>query len=216
VQGAVFIKRAPCLPEAKMGYLVLAINAILVQNILLAQYLGNCPFLGVSKKMDTAVGMGMGVIFVMTFSTFITWFIHHYILVTLGIEYLQTIVFILVIAALVQLIEMFLKKSVPALYRALGIFLPLITTNCAILGVAVLVIRKEFNSLESLFFAIFSGIGFALALVVFAGIRERFQVAYIPKNFQDTAIALVTAGLMAMAFLGFKGIDNSLTALMVK
>jgi electron transport complex protein RnfA len=199
-----------------MAYLILAINAILVQNILLAQYLGNCPFLGVSKKMDTATGMGMAVIFVITFSTFITWFIHHYILVRLGIEYLQTIVFILVIAALVQLIEMFLKKSVPALYKALGIFLPLITTNCAILGVAVLVIRKNFNSIESLFFAIFSGIGYALALILFAGIRERFQVAYIPKNFQDTAIALVTAGLIAMAFLGFKGIDTSLTALMMK
>jgi electron transport complex protein RnfA len=199
-----------------MEYLVLAINAILVQNILLAQYLGNCPFLGVSKKMDTAGGMGMAVIFVMTFSTFITWFIHHYILVKLGIEYLQTIVFILVIAALVQLIEMFLKKSVPALYKALGIFLPLITTNCAILGVAVLVIRKDFNSIESLFFAIFSGVGYALALLLFAGIRERFQVSYIPKNFQDTAIALVTAGLMAMAFLGFKGIDSSVTALMMK
>ncbi len=197
-----------------MEYIVLAINAILVKNILLAQYLGNCPFLGVSKKMDTAAGMGMAVIFVMTFATFITWFIHHYILVTLGIEYLQTIVFILVIAALVQLIEMFLKKAVPALYKALGIFLPLITTNCAILGVAVLVIRKEFNSIESLFFAIFSGMGFALALILFAGIRERFQVSHIPKNFQDTAIALVMAGLMAMAFFGFKGIDSTLTALM--
>jgi electron transport complex protein RnfA len=199
-----------------MEYIVLAINAILVKNILLAQYLGNCPFLGVSKKMDTAAGMGMAVIFVITFSTFITWFIHHYILVVLGIEYLQTIVFILVIAALVQLIEMFLKKAVPALYKALGIFLPLITTNCAILGVAVLVIRKELNSIESLFFAIFSGMGFALALILFAGIRERFQVSYIPKNFQDTAIALVTAGLMAMAFFGFKGIDSTLTALTIK
>jgi electron transport complex protein RnfA len=119
-----------------------------------------------------------------------------------------------VIAALVQLIEMFLKKAVPALYKALGIFLPLITTNCAILGVAVLVIRKEFNSIESLFFAIFSGIGFALALILFAGIRERLQVSYIPRNFQDTAIALVMAGLMAMAFFGFKGIDSTLTALM--
>jgi len=199
-----------------MEYIVLAINAILVKNILLAQYLGNCPFLGVSKKMDTAAGMGMAVIFVMTFSTFITWFIHHYILVTFGIEYLQTIVFILVIAALVQLIEMFLKKLVPGLYKALGIFLPLITTNCAILGVAVLVIRKEFNSVESLFFALFSGIGFALALVIFAGIRERFQISYIPKNFQDTAIALVTAGLLAMAFYGFRGIDTTLTALTIK
>jgi electron transport complex protein RnfA len=199
-----------------MEYIVLAINAILVKNILLAQYLGNCPFLGVSKKMDTAAGMGMAVIFVMTFATFITWFVHHYLLVTFGIEYLQTIVFILVIASLVQLIEMFLKKLVPALYKALGIFLPLITTNCAILGVAVLVIRKDFNFVDSLFYALFSGVGFALALVLFAGIRERFEISHIPKAFQDTAIALVMAGLMAMAFFGFKGIDSSLTALMME
>ncbi|MCP5104323.1 MAG: RnfABCDGE type electron transport complex subunit A [bacterium] len=199
-----------------MEYIVLAINAILVKNILLAQYLGNCPFLGVSKKMDTAAGMGMAVIFVMTFATFITWFVHHYLLVTFGLEYLQTIVFILVIAALVQLIEMFLKKMVPALYKALGIFLPLITTNCAILGVAVLVIRKDFNFVDSLFYALFSGAGFALALVIFAGIRERFEISFIPKAFQDTAIALVMAGLIAMAFFGFKGIDSSLTALMME
>ncbi len=196
-----------------MEYIVLAINAILVKNILLAQYLGNCPFMGVSKKMDTAAGMGMAVVFVMTFATFITWFVHHYLLVTFGIEYLQTIVFILVIAALVQLIEMFLKKMVPALYKALGIFLPLITTNCAILGVAVLVIRKDFGLVESLFYALFSGVGFALALVIFAGIRERFEISFIPKAFQDTAIALVMAGLIAMAFFGFQGIDASLTAL---
>jgi electron transport complex protein RnfA len=199
-----------------MEYIVLAINAILVKNILLAQYLGNCPFLGTSKKMDTAAGMGMAVIFVMTFATFITWYIHHFILVKFGIEYLQTIVFILVIAALVQLIEMFLKKAVPPLYKALGIFLPLITTNCAILGVAVLVIRNDFGFIESIFYALFSGMGFALALVVFAGIRERFQIAFIPKAFQDTSIALVTAGLMAMAFFGFKGIDSSLVALTMK
>lgn len=197
-----------------MEYIVLAINAILVKNILLAQYLGNCPFLGVSKKMDTASGMGMAVIFVMTFATFITWFVHHYLLVTFGIEYLQTIVFILVIAALVQLIEMFLKKMVPGLYKALGIFLPLITTNCAILGVAVLVIRKDMGMVESLFYALFSGAGFALALVIFAGIRERFEISFIPRAFQDTAIALVMAGLIAMAFFGFQGIDTSLTALM--
>ena len=199
-----------------MEYIILAINAILVKNILLAQYLGNCPFLGVSKKMDTATGMGMAVIFVMTFATCITWFVHHYILVTLQIEYLQTIVFILVIASLVQLIEMFLKKLVPALYKALGIFLPLITTNCAILGVAVLCINKEFNFLQSLFYALFSGVGFALALVLFAGIRSRFEISFIPKALQDTAIALVMAGLMALAFYGFVGIDNSLQALTLK
>jgi electron transport complex protein RnfA len=199
-----------------MEYIILAINAILVKNILLAQYLGNCPFLGVSKKMETASGMGMAVIFVMTFATSITWFVHHYILVTLQIEYLQTIVFILVIAALVQLIEMFLKKLAPALYKALGIFLPLITTNCAILGVAVLCINKEFNFMQSLFYALFSGVGFALALILFAGIRGRFEISFIPRALQDTAIALVMAGLMALAFYGFVGIDNSLKALMIK
>lgn len=199
-----------------MEYIVLAINAILVKNILLAQYLGNCPFMGVSKRMQTAAGMGAAVIFVMTFATVITWLFHYNFLIPLGIEYLQTIVFILVIAALVQLIEMFLKKLVPALYQALGIFLPLITTNCAILGVAVLVIRKELGLIDSTLFALFSGVGFSLALIIFAGIRERFRVSYIPRAFQDTAIALVTAGLIAMAFFGFQGIDSSLTALTMK
>lgn len=199
-----------------MGIIVLAINAILVQNILLIQYLGNCPFLGVSKKMDTATGMGMAVIFIMTVATTITWGIHYSILIPAKLEYLQTIVFILVIASLVQLIEMILKKMMPALYRALGIFLPLITTNCAILGVALLVVRKEFGFLDSMFYALFSGIGFALALVLFAGIRERFEISYIPKALQDTAIALVMAGLMALTFMGFTGIDSSLKALIVK
>jgi len=196
-----------------MEYIVLAVNAILVKNILLAQYLGNCPFLGVSKKRETASGMGMAVIFVMTFATAITWVVHHFVLIKLKVEYLQTIVFILVIAALVQLVEMFLKKIIPGLYQSLGIFLPLITTNCAILGVALLVIRKDFNFVQSLFYAIFSGAGFALALILFAGIRERFEISFIPKTLQDTAIALVMAGLMALAFFGFKGIDSSLTAL---
>ena len=199
-----------------MEYIILAINAILVKNILLAQYLGNCPFMGVSKKMETATGMGMAVIFVMTFATSITWFVYHYILIILQIEYLQTVVFILVIAALVQLIEMFLKKLAPALYKALGIFLPLITTNCAILGVAVLCINNELNFLQSLFYALFSGVGFALALILFAGIRGRFEISFIPRALQDTAIALVMAGLMALAFYGFLGIDNSLQALMMK
>ena len=189
-----------------MEYLVLVINAILVKNILLAQYLGNCPFLGVSKKMDTAVGMGMSVIFVMTFATSITWFVHDYILVTLQIEYLQTIVFILVIAALVQFIEMFLKKSVPPLYRSLGIFLPLITTNCAVMGVALINIKKEYDLIHMLVFSITSGIGFSLALILFAGIREKFETARIPASYQGTAIGLVTAGLMALAFFGFKGL----------
>ena len=199
-----------------MEYIVLAVNAVLVKNILLAQYLGNCPFMGVSKKTDTAAGMGMAVVFVMTFATFITWFVHYYILVTFKIEYLQTIVFILVIASLVQLIEMFLKKSVPALYRSLGIFLPLITTNCAILGVAVLVISKDFSLLQSIMYALFSGIGFALALVIFAGIRERFEISHIPFAFRDMSIALITAGIIAMAFYGFKGLDTSLKYLLIK
>lgn len=186
---------------------------MLVKNILLAQYFGNCPFLGVSKKMDTAIGMGMSVMFVMTFATFVTWFVHHYFLVTFHIEYLQTIVFILVIAALVQLVEMFLKKLIPALYKALGIFLPLITTNCAVLGVAILVIRKDFDLVNGLLFALASGAGFSLAITLFAGIRERFQISYIPKALQDTAIALVMAGMMALAFFGFSGIDASLAAL---
>jgi len=199
-----------------MEYIVLAVNAILVKNILLAQYLGNCPFMGVSKKTDTAAGMGMAVIFVMTFATFITWFVHHYFLVAFEIEYLQTIVFILVIASLVQLIEMFLKKSVPALYRSLGIFLPLITTNCAILGVAVLVITKDFSFIQSILYALFSGIGYALALVIFASIRERFEISHIPAAFRDTSIALITAGIIAMAFYGFKGLDTSLKSILLK
>ena len=196
-----------------MEYIILAINAILVKNILLAEYLGNCPFMGVSKKMDTAIGMGISVIFVMTFATAITWFFHNYFLVAFHIEYLQTIVFILVIAALVQLVEMILKKLVPPLYKALGIFLPLITTNCAVLGVAILCIRRDFDFLHSMIFAVASGIGFTLALILFSGIRERFEVSHVPRALQDTAIALVMAGLMALAFFGFKGVDSSLKAL---
>ena len=199
-----------------MEIIVLAINAILVKNILLAQYLGNCPFLGVSKKINTAIGMGFAVIFVMTLATLFTWVVYAYVMVKLGIEYLQTIVFILVIAALVQLVEMFLKKAVPPLYRALGIFLPLITTNCAILGVAVLCVNKDFNLTKSLLYAFFSGCGFLLALILFAGIRERFEINYIPKPLQDTAIALITAGLLALCFFGFLGIDSSLKTLMIK
>ncbi|MFH1729716.1 MAG: RnfABCDGE type electron transport complex subunit A [Pseudomonadota bacterium] len=196
-----------------MEYLVIIINAMLVKNILLAQYLGNCPFLGVSKKTSTAFGMGIAVIFVMTFATIITWVVHNYFLVAFKLEYLQTIVFILVIAALVQLVEMFLKKAIPPLYQALGIFLPLITTNCAVLGVALICVKDGMNSVDSLVYAVASGSGFALALILFAGIRERFEIAYIPRALQDTAIALVMAGLMALAFFGFMGIDASLKTL---
>lgn len=188
-----------------MDYLTLAISAIFISNILLIQYLGNCPFLGVSKKMDTAVGMSGAVIFVMTLAAIITWVVQYKVLVPFHLEYLQTIVFILVIAALVQFIEMFLKKSVPPLYRSLGIFLPLITTNCAVLGVALINIKEEYNFLQMLVFSITSGLGFALALILFAGIREKFETARIPKSYEGTAIGLITAGLMALAFFGFRG-----------
>jgi electron transport complex protein RnfA len=191
-----------------MEYIVLVISAVLVKNILLAEYLGNCPFLGVSKKMDTAIGMGMAVIFIMTLAGVITWIIQRYALDPFNIGYLQTIVFILVIAALVQLVEMFLKKSIPPLYQALGIFLPLITTNCAVLGVAIINIRKEFDFVSMLIFSFASAVGFALALILFAGLRERFEITNIPKPLQGTAIGLVTAGLMALAFF-----DSALKAL---
>ena len=196
-----------------MEYIVLVISAVLVKNILLAEYLGNCPFLGVSKKMDTAIGMGMAVIFIMTLAGVITWIIQKYALDPFNIGYLQTIIFILVIAALVQLVEMFLKKSIPPLYQALGIFLPLITTNCAVLGVAIMNIRKEFDFINMLIFSFASAVGFTLALILFAGLRERFEITDIPKPLQGTAIGLATAGLMALAFFGFVGVDNALKAL---
>jgi electron transport complex protein RnfA len=188
-----------------MEFLTLTISAIFISNILLMQYLGNCPFLGVSKKMDTALGMSGAVIFVMALSAMITWAVQYKVLVPYRLEYLQTIVFILVIAALVQFIELFLKKSVPLLYRALGIFLPLITTNCAVLGVALLNIKKDYDFSHMVVFSVTSALGFSLALVLFAGIREKFETARIPGTYQGTAIGLITAGLMALAFLGFTG-----------
>jgi len=188
-----------------MDLIMLVIGAILVKNILLMQYLGNCPFLGTSKRMETAIGMGMAVIFTMTLSTAITWLVSRAILVPLGLEYLRTIAFILVIAALVQFVEIFMKKAMPALYQALGIFLPLITTNCAILGVALLVVEKQYDFVHMMVFGPASAAGFALALILFAGIRERFRIAHMPRTIQDTAIGLITAGLMSLAFLGFKG-----------
>ena len=193
-----------------MEYIVLAISAILVKNILLAEYLGNCPFLGVSKKMDTAVGMGMAVIFVMTLAGVITWMVQKFLMDPLGLGYLQTIVFILVIAALVQLVEMFLKKSIPPLYRSLGIFLPLITTNCAVLGVAIMNVKREHDFVSTLIFSVSSAVGFFLALVLFTGLRERFEISRIPRPLRGTAIGLVTAGLIALAFFGFVGVDASL------
>jgi electron transport complex protein RnfA len=184
---------------------LLIISAILVKNILLMQYLGNCPFLGVSKRMETAVGMGMAVIFTLVLASTITWLVSREILVPYDLVYLQTIVFILVIAALVQFIEIFMKKTIPALYQALGIFLPLITTNCAVLGVAILCVRNEYGFVEMVIYSLGSASGFALALILFAGIRERFRISRIPKPLQETSVALITAGLMSLAFLGFKG-----------
>ena len=189
------------------------ISAIFVNNIVLSQFLGICPFLGVSKKIDTAIGMGGAIAFVLTLATIITWLVQKYVLDAFGLQYLQTLSFILVIAALVQMVEIILKKVSPALYQALGIFLPLITTNCAVLGVAILVIQKDFNLLESVVYAFSTAIGFALALIVFAGIREQQALVRIPKGMQGMAIVLVTASLLSLAFMGFSGVDGGLKAL---
>jgi len=196
-----------------MEYVILVITAVLIKNILLAEYLGNCPFLGTSKRLDTAIGMGMAVIFVLTIASAITYLVQYYILNPLDLGYLQTIAFILVIASLVQLVEMFLRKFAKALYTALGIFLPLITTNCAVLGAAILVIRREYSFLEGIIFSFSAASGFSLALILMAGIRERLEVANIPKPLVGTAIGLVIAGLMSLAFFGFMGVDASLKAL---
>jgi len=188
------------------AYMLLIVSAILVNNILLAQFLGNCPFLGTSNKMSTATGMAMAVTFVMTFAGAITWLVQRYMLIPYELEYLQTIAFILVIAALVQLVEIVLQKTAPALYQALGIFLPLITTNCAVLGVAIINIQKNYDMMETLVHSFASAIGFGLALVIFAGIRERFVLSRMPKVLQGTASGLITAGLMALIFQGFQGL----------
>jgi electron transport complex protein RnfA len=177
-----------------------------VNNIVLSQFLGICPFLGVSKKIDTALGMSGAVAFVMTIATIVTFLIQVYVLEPLQIGYLQTISFILIIAALVQLVEIILKKISPALYQALGVFLPLITTNCAILGVAIMVIQKDFTLLQSVVFAISTAIGFGLALILFAGIREQLNLVSLPRGMKGTPAALLVAGLLAMAFMGFAGI----------
>ena len=200
-----------------MAYFLIFISAIFVNNIVLSQFLGICPFLGVSKKIDTALGMGAAVTFVLTVATIVTYLLQQ-LLVAWHIEFLQTIVFILVIAALVQMIEIILKKISPALYQALGVFLPLITTNCCILGVAIIVADPEqlmaklpgdalsANLLTGTLFAFATAIGFALALVIFAGIREQLAFSKVPKAMQGTPIALLTAGLLAMAFMGFSGV----------
>ncbi|MFB6340507.1 electron transport complex subunit RsxA [Saccharicrinis sp. FJH62] len=189
-----------------MEYILIFISAIFVNNIVLSQFLGICPFLGVSKKIDTAVGMTGAVTFVMVIATIVTYLIQKYILDAFGIGFLQTITFILVIAALVQLVEIILKKVSPPLYQALGVFLPLITTNCAILGVAIMTIQKEYNLLEGVVFSFSTALGFGLALILFAGLREQMDLVKIPKGMKGTPIALITAGLLAMAFMGFAGI----------
>ena len=196
-----------------MEYLLIFISAILVNNIILSQFLGICPFLGVSRKIETAMGMGAAVAFVLTLSTVVTWLVQIYILNPLGLQYLQTLTFILIIAALVQMVEIILKKASPALYQALGIFLPLITTNCAVLGVAILVIQKDYDLLQSVAYAFSTALGFALALTVFAGIREQLELVRIPKGMQGMAIVLVTAGLLSLAFMGFSGVDGGLKVL---
>ena len=190
----------------ELSYFAIIIGAIFVNNVVLAQFLGICPFLGVSSKVETSMGMGAAVTFVMALSAVVTWLIQTYILVPLGIEYMQTIVFILVIAALVQMVEIVLKKVSPSLYQALGIFLPLITTNCAVLGVAILMIQKEFSLLQGVVYNVATALGFALALVIFAGLRERIEFEEAPKSFQGVPIALITASIFAMAFMGFSGL----------
>lgn len=184
------------------------ISAIFVNNIVLAQYLGNCPYLGCSKEKSVALGMGGAVIFVIIVSTCCTWLMQRYVLDPYNLGYLQTIVFIVVIAALVQFVEMFLKKAVPPLYAALGIFLPLITTNCAVMGVAILVQREAFGLLKSMLWGVAYGLGFTLALLLMAGIRERLDTCRLPKCMAGTPIALVMAGLMSLAFMGFKGMGQ--------
>ena len=190
----------------ELSYFAIIIGAIFVNNVVLAQFLGICPFLGVSSKVETSMGMGAAVTFVMALSAVVTWLIQTYILVPLGIEYMQTIVFILVIAALVQMVEIVLKKVSPSLYQALGIFLPLITTNCAVLGVAILMIQKELSLLQGVAYNVATALGFALALVIFAGLRERIEFEEAPKAFQGVPIALITASILAMAFMGFSGL----------
>jgi len=184
----------------------ISLGAILVNNFILVQFLGICPFLGVSKKMDTAVGMGLAVIFVMGLASAFCWVVNKFLLIPLNLAYMQTLAYILVIAALVQFVEMFLKKSVPSLYQALGIYLPLITTNCAVLGVALLNTQLGYNFIESVVYGVTGGVGFTVAIVLFASVRERLEFADYPKAFEGFPIALITAGLIALAFMGFSGL----------
>lgn len=188
-----------------LEYLAIIFSAILVNNIVFAQFLGICPFIGVSKKLDSAFGMGAAVTFVMAVATAVTWMLQHYILLPLGLGYVQTIAFILVIAVLVQMLEIIMKKSSPGLYAALGVFLPLITTNCAVLGVAIIVAQKNFEFFHSIVYAIATALGFTLALILFAGIRTRLALVDVPRPMRGVPIALISAGLLAMAFMGFSG-----------
>lgn len=189
-----------------MSIFTIVIGAVFVNNFVLSKFLGICPFLGVSKKVETSIGMGAAVAFVMAIASAFTWVVQKAILEKTGLEYLQTIFFILVIAALVQAVEMFIKKSSPALYQSLGVFLPLITTNCAVLGAAILNIDQDFNLIQSIVNGVSAAIGFTLAIVLFAGIRERLELADVPESLKGTPIALITAGLMSVAFLGFVGL----------
>lgn len=186
-------------------YIMLAVSCIFVNNILLAQSLGACPYLGTSKRMDTATGMSMAVIFVLVMAGVSTWSVEYWILKPLGLEYLRTLSFILIIASLVQFVEMFLRKSMPGLYSGLGIFLPLITTNCAVMGVCLININEEYTFLQTLVSSLSYAVGFGLALILFAGVRERVILARVPRPLEDTAIGLITAGIIALAFFGFKG-----------
>ena len=183
----------------------ISLNAILAENFILVKFLGICPFMGVSKKTDTAFGMGLAVIFVMALASAATWLVNKYLLVSLGLEFMQTVVFILVIAALVQFVEMFLQKALPALYQALGIYLPLITTNCAVLGVALLNIQNGYTFIESVIYGVTGGIGFTLAIVLFSSVRERLEDCDCPKAFRGFPLALIAAGLLALSFMGFSG-----------
>ena len=189
-----------------MEYILLIISAVFINNVVLAQFLGVCPFLGVSNKVNTALGMTGAVVFVIVLSTMVTYLIQVYVLRALGIEFMQTITYILVIAFLVQMVEIILKKISQPLYQALGIFLPLITTNCAVLGVAILVIKKNYNLLESVVFSAATAIGFGLALVILAGIREQLELVNVPKGMKGVPVSLITAGILALAFMGFTGI----------
>ena len=185
--------------------LEITLSAILINNFIFSQFLGICPFMGVSKKMDTAAGMGMAVIFVMGLAAAMSWIINEFLLIPLNLQYLQTLAYILVIASLVQFVEMFLKKGMPSLYSALGIYLPLITTNCAVLGAVLINTQNNYNLIESIVYGVTGGVGFLIAIVLFASIREKLRFAEYPKAFEGFPIALVTAGLLALAFMGFSG-----------